>query len=137
MEGAETLSCDCGLPTVDGKLGSCTDLWSINTPYIKKMMQEILQETPSEASGCQSTRTTCMKPKQVVCKHTLYRWKYHMIQPHSKVDVPNSVTPLDQTPIFEWHVCGFVCLQEQISKRPVFNIYNWWDLYSAWGDFWA
>jgi hypothetical protein len=52
MEGAETLSCDCGLPTLDDKLGSCIDLWSVSTPFIKKMMQEILQETPSEASGC-------------------------------------------------------------------------------------
>ena len=36
----------------------------------------------------------------------------------TKIDVPNSVTFLIKTPIFDW-LCGLVWLQERMPKRCV------------------
>jgi hypothetical protein len=45
--------------------------------------------------------------------HMLWiRLKFSPTSCHIEVDVPNSVTTLNQTPIFELYVCGLVWLQE-------------------------
>ena len=49
------------------------------------------------------------------------RLKFSQSSCHIEVDVPNTVTTLNQTPIFELYVCALVWLQERIPERSVFE----------------